>query len=57
LGRFSERQFELLRTRLSNAPGDFVLEPEGDHCCHNIGHIVRPHMANWLAERLNGGKR
>lgn len=52
---FSERQFELLRTRLENAHGEFVLEPEGDHCCHNMGHVVRPRMADWLAERLSAG--
>jgi 2,6-dihydroxypseudooxynicotine hydrolase len=50
---FSERQFELLRTRLPNAQGEFVLEPEGDHCCHNMGHIVRPRMADWLAQHLS----
>jgi 2,6-dihydroxypseudooxynicotine hydrolase len=50
---FSERQFELLRTRLPNARGESILEPDGDHCCHNMGHIVRPRMADWLAERLN----
>jgi 2,6-dihydroxypseudooxynicotine hydrolase len=49
---FSEHQFELLKTRLTNAQAEFVLEPEGDHCCHNMGHVVRPRMADWLAGQL-----
>jgi hypothetical protein len=27
---------------------------DGDHCCHNLYHVVRPRMADWLAERLAG---
>ena len=30
------------------------VEPEGNHCCHNLSPIVRPHMADWLASRLGG---
>ncbi|MEA3028619.1 MAG: hypothetical protein QOF91_3904, partial [Alphaproteobacteria bacterium] len=26
----------------------------GNHCCHNIYSVVRPRMADWLAERLGG---
>jgi 2,6-dihydroxypseudooxynicotine hydrolase len=26
--------------------------PEGNHCCHNMHHLVRPRMADWLADRL-----
>lgn len=30
----------------------FDIEPEGNHCCHNIYPIVRSHMADWLVSRL-----
>lgn len=49
---FSMRQLELLREGLAHAPAEIVLEEEGDHCCHNMGHIVRPRMADWLASKL-----
>ena len=29
-----------------------ILEMDGDHCCHNMGPIVRPRMADWMAQRL-----
>lgn len=54
---FPERQFELLQERLTNAQLEVLYEPEGDHCCHNIGHIVRPRMADWLVEQLVVGTR
>lgn len=27
---------------------------DGNHCCHNLAHIVRPEMADWLAQKLGG---
>jgi 2,6-dihydroxypseudooxynicotine hydrolase len=38
---------------LVNAPKEVVIEPDGDHCCHNMGNIVRPRMADWLARQLD----
>ena len=32
----------------------FDVVPDGDHCCHNLYHVVRPRMVDWLAERLGG---
>jgi 2,6-dihydroxypseudooxynicotine hydrolase len=29
----------------------------GDHCVHKVGHLVRPRMADWLAEQLVGSAR
>ena len=32
----------------------FDIPADGNHCCHNIYEVVRPRMADWLAERLGG---
>lgn len=39
------------------AHGDVTmhLEPQGDHCAHNLFHRVRPAMADWLAVQLGAG--
>ena len=48
-------QIERLRAALANHPdAQFDVPEDGDHCCHNIYHVVRPRMADWLAERLGG---
>jgi 2,6-dihydroxypseudooxynicotine hydrolase len=50
---FPPRQMERTIAALVNAPKDVVIEPEGDHCCHNMGNIVRPRMVDWLARHLD----
>jgi 2,6-dihydroxypseudooxynicotine hydrolase len=52
---FPPRQMERTIAALVNAPKEVVIEPEGDHCCHNMGNIVRPRMADWLAHQLGAG--
>jgi 2,6-dihydroxypseudooxynicotine hydrolase len=48
-------QVERLRRSLANHPdAEFDIPADGDHCCHNLYHVVRPRMADWLAERLGG---
>jgi 2,6-dihydroxypseudooxynicotine hydrolase len=49
---FSLSQIERLRREI-RAPSEFVIEEDGDHCCHNMGQIVRPRMADWLAAQLS----
>jgi 2,6-dihydroxypseudooxynicotine hydrolase len=49
---FSAEQVEKFRRGLVNADLEVQLEEDGDHCCHNMGHLVRPRMADWLADRL-----
>jgi 2,6-dihydroxypseudooxynicotine hydrolase len=49
---FPPRQMELVARALRNAPAEIVIEPDGDHCCHNMGQIVRPRMADWVANAL-----
>jgi 2,6-dihydroxypseudooxynicotine hydrolase len=51
---FPPRQMERTIDALANAQKEVVIEDEGDHCCHNMGNIVRPRMADWLAKRLYG---
>jgi 2,6-dihydroxypseudooxynicotine hydrolase len=31
----------------------WVMPEQGNHCCHNMAHLVRPAMADWLASRLH----
>ena len=38
----------------ANSDVTFDIPADGDHCCHNLYHVVRPRMADWLAERLGG---
>ena len=48
-------QVDKLRAALQGHPdATFDIPPDGDHCCHNLYHVVRPRMADWLAERLGG---
>ena len=49
---FPPRQMELTVAALAAAPVEVVVEPDGDHCCHNMGQLVRPRMADWLAGAL-----
>jgi 2,6-dihydroxypseudooxynicotine hydrolase len=50
---FSIAQVEKLREQVSSAPLEIVVEPDGDHCCHNMGPIVRPRMADWIARAIS----
>jgi 2,6-dihydroxypseudooxynicotine hydrolase len=49
---FPTRQMELAVHALSGTPKEVVIEESGDHCAHNMGHLVRPRMADWLARAL-----
>jgi 2,6-dihydroxypseudooxynicotine hydrolase len=51
---FSMDQVDKLREQVTNAPLEIDVEPDGDHCCHNMGPIVRPRMADWMARALSG---
>ncbi len=46
-------QVDRLRAALKqHSDAEFDIPADGDHCCHNLYHVVRPRMADWLAERL-----
>ena len=45
-------QVALVRELAAHAPLTIVVEPAGDHCCHNLGPAPRIRMADWLADRL-----
>ena len=49
---FPPRQMELVVEALAGAPVEVVIEEAGDHCCHNMGQLVRPRLADWLAAEL-----
>jgi 2,6-dihydroxypseudooxynicotine hydrolase len=51
---FPPRQMELVIDALAAAPIEVVIEEAGDHCCHNMAHLVRPRMADWLVASLRG---
>ena len=42
-------QAHLLESSARHAPVSMHIEPDGDHCAHNLFHRVRPEMADWLA--------
>jgi 2,6-dihydroxypseudooxynicotine hydrolase len=52
---FPLRQMDLVVDALAAAPKEVVIEERGDHCAHNMGHLVRPRMADWLTRALMGG--
>jgi 2,6-dihydroxypseudooxynicotine hydrolase len=31
---------------------DLWIEPNGNHCCHNLSPVIRPAMADWLTQHL-----
>ncbi len=41
------------RSYAVNAPLTVVVEPDGNHCCHNLGPTPRLRMADWLSDRLH----
>jgi 2,6-dihydroxypseudooxynicotine hydrolase len=48
-------QVDRLRGALAHHPDvEFDIPADGNHCCHNLYAVVRPRMADWLAERLGG---
>ena len=50
---FPPHQTELLQAGLAhNDLAEIVVEPDGDHCCHNMGPVVRPRMADYLTRTL-----
>jgi 2,6-dihydroxypseudooxynicotine hydrolase len=50
---FSMRHVDLVREGAVNAELEVVIEEHGNHCAHNLAHIVRPRMADWLARQLS----
>jgi hypothetical protein len=43
---------EMERHAKAAARGEFVLYPTGSTACQSVGHLVRPRLADWLAEQL-----
>lgn len=49
---FGMGQVDKYREGLTNAELEIQVEDAGEHCCHNMGHLVRPRMADWMADQL-----
>ena len=45
-------QVEVLKKYAVNADLTVVVEPAGDHCCHNLGPRPRLEMVDWVADQL-----
>lgn len=45
-------QVDVLRQYAVNADLTLVVEPGGDHCCHNLGPRPRLEMADWIADQV-----
>lgn len=43
---------DTLKSHVTEADMTIVVEPEGDHCCHNLGMVPRYRMVDWLANTL-----
>lgn len=52
---FSMKQVERFREAFAHVPLVVDVEQDGEHCAHNMGQIVRPRMADWLADHLVRG--
>ncbi len=49
---FSMAQVDKYREGLTNAELTVQIEENGEHCCHNMGQVIRPQMADWMANQL-----
>jgi 2,6-dihydroxypseudooxynicotine hydrolase len=49
---FSDKQIAKFQANLVHAPVEYYLEGDGIHCAHNLWHIVRPRMVDWLAAQI-----
>ncbi len=47
-------QVDVLKSCAVNADLTVVVEPQGDHCCHNLGPLPRLAMVDWVTEQLLG---
>jgi 2,6-dihydroxypseudooxynicotine hydrolase len=48
---FSMRQVAKFSAAMGDHPTLLVVD-KANHCCHNLAHIVRPQMVEWLVEAL-----
>jgi len=50
---FPQHQTDLVIEAIGAKPSvEIDVEPDGDHCCHNMGQIVRPRMVDFLVATL-----
>lgn len=46
-------EIDELKKHAVNAELIFDVEPDGDHCCHNLGPAPRLRMADWMVDQLS----
>lgn len=51
---FGEEQARLLAEHFGSR-GELVIEPDGDHVCHNLAYRVRAEVADWVSAVLKAG--
>lgn len=50
-------QLDKFKRHLAGADVHWDVRADGNHCCHNLSHLVRPAMVDWLRDRLaNDGR-
>ncbi len=52
---FGREQVDKYREHFVNSDLEIQVEEEGDHCCHNMGQLIRPRMVDWMAHQLGAG--
>jgi 2,6-dihydroxypseudooxynicotine hydrolase len=45
-------QLEKFERHLAGVDVHWDIRPYGNHCCHNLSHLIRPAMVDWLRDRL-----
>lgn len=55
LDEVPQTEVDVVKQHAVNAPLHIVIEPEGDHCCHNLGPRPRIEMVDWLQDQLIPG--
>ena len=45
-------QLAKFERHLAGADVHWDVRPDGNHCCHNLSHLIRPAMVDWLRDRL-----
>jgi 2,6-dihydroxypseudooxynicotine hydrolase len=45
-------QLHKFEQHLASADVHWDIRPDGNHCCHNLSHLARPAMIDWLADQL-----
>lgn len=45
-------QLAKFRKTLNGPNVHWDVRPEGNHCCHNLSHLIRPSMIDWIVDQM-----